>query len=210
MGVGGPDAAVPARAQVRGGAARCRRGNGRCKLGPLLTRAADGKPRPDSRLASPPHTHLHSSSSNAMKVPSLAIAALATASLASPALALGDALVDLALWGAGALSSTPKTGRLPGGPPEGGWSWTNCGQSLALHLAKTVAGPSIRSSDSLPKRAVGVVGSPRHAATGLSRGPPPFDRPLTLSYIRTQASRLTPSKSNQLASRPTRPCRART
>lgn len=62
-----------------------------------------------------------------MKVPSLALAALATASLATPTLALGDALVDLALWGAGALSSPPRTGRLPGGPPEGGWSWTNCG-----------------------------------------------------------------------------------
>lgn len=62
----------------------------------------------------------------------LPVAALAGAALSATPLALalgGDTLVDLALWGAGALSSTPKTHNLPGGPPEGGWSWVNCGQS---------------------------------------------------------------------------------
>lgn len=66
-----------------------------------------------------------------MRIPSLALALTAATSLAHPAAALlgTDTLVDLALWGAGALSTPPRTGRLPGGPPEGGWSWTNCGRS---------------------------------------------------------------------------------
>jgi hypothetical protein len=111
--------------------------------GPPVTPPPSGACR---RLSLLPTTHTDPTLLIAtMKVPSLALAALATASLATPTFALGDALVDLALWGAGALSSTPKTGRLPGGPPEGGWSWTNCGESepftpsclmsLAWHLA---------------------------------------------------------------------------
>lgn len=65
-------------------------------------------------------------------LPIAALAGAAALSAVPSALALGgDTLVDLALWGAGALSSTPKTHNLPGGPPEGGWSWVNCGQSYS-------------------------------------------------------------------------------